>query len=91
MNALSTLSGALLVLGVVTFGVGALTRSYMNRQIRAQIPSRPIWASTERGYWRLVKKGCAPSWPLFVTVACLPLGVVMVFAGVLFTGPWPSH
>jgi hypothetical protein len=85
MDALST---ALLVLGLVTFGIGVLSRTYMNRQIRKLTPSRSVWASTETGYWPLARKGVAPAWPFFVTVVCLPCGVLMVFVGIVIGTPW---
>jgi hypothetical protein len=78
-------SNALLVLGFLTFGLGGLARTYMNRQIRKRMPSRSIWASTEIGYWRLVQDRQAPKWPLFVTLVCLPVGVVLVFTAVIIS------
>lgn len=81
------LSTVLLVLGLVTFGTGALCRAYMNRRIRKLTPSRSIWASTEMGYWPLVKGRSVPAWPLFVTIVCLPCGIAMVFAGVIIRTP----
>ena len=88
MDAHSTL---FLVLGFVTVGVGGLARTHMNRQIRKLLPSYSKWASTEIGYWRLVKERRAPAWPLFVTIVCLPVGVALAFAGVMISSPWQPH
>ncbi len=83
-------SNLLLVLGLVIFGVGALARTYMNLQIRKFMPSRSAWASTEIGYWRLVKEKRALVWPLIVTVICLPVGVITGFASVIIS-PYVSR
>lgn len=88
MDAYSTF---LLVLGFVTFGVGGLARTKMNSEIRKLLPSYSKWSSTEIGYWRLVKERRAPTWPLFVTLVCMPMGVAMVFAGVIVMPTWQHH
>ena len=77
---------ALIILGFVIFGVGAVTRMYMNFKIKRFMPSRSILASTEIGYWRLMRERKVPLWPFLTTCLCLPMGIVGVFAGVLMSG-----
>lgn len=44
------------IFGFVIFGVGAVARAFMNRQIQKHLPERSIWSSTEKGYRQLVRE-----------------------------------
>ena len=89
LDARSTL---LLVLGFLVFGIGALARTYMNFKIRKFMPTRSIWASTEKGYWQLARLKGLPKWPLVVTIVCLPVGVIAGFTGVIINRtPFPGR
>jgi len=75
----------MLVSGVLLFGVGAVTRTYMNIMIsRSPLPGGSGAQSTELRYRRLVKEQGAEVWPLVVTIICIPLGILIAFAAIIW-------
>src|ERR1035441_10603238 len=74
----------MLVVGVLLFGIGAITRTYMNIMInRSPLPDGPGARSTELRYKRLIKEQGGKVWPLVVTIICIPLGVLLAFAAII--------
>lgn len=75
----------MLVSGVLLFGIGAITRTYMNIMISRSPLSRSSGArSTELRYRRLIKEQGAQLWPLVVTIICIPLGIIVTFAAIIW-------
>jgi len=75
-----------LILGIVLFGVGALTRAYMNSQLNHSSPfgSASI-RSTELRYYRLAREAGLPRWPLVMTIFCIPAGMILAFAAIFLS------
>ena len=74
----------MLASGFVIFGIGALSRAYMNILIsQSPLSGGSNTRSTELRYKRLIKEKGARSWPLVVTVTCMPLGILLVFAAIV--------
>jgi hypothetical protein len=72
--------------GMVLFTVGAVARTYMNAVIRQSPLSKDSGTnSTELRYWRLIKERGARVWPFWVTVVCMPLGVLLAFASIIWS------
>jgi hypothetical protein len=72
--------------GMVLFAVGGVTRAYMNAVIsRSARPDGSGTRSTERRYWRLIKEQGARVWPFWITVVCMPLGVLLAFASIIWS------
>jgi len=69
------------------FCVGILARTYMNLTIN----KGQLWGGrrgvTELAYARLIKERHAPTWPLIVTVVCVPIGIAVMFAAIA----WNNH
>ena len=75
----------LLVVGVLLFGIGGITRTYMNIVIsRSSLLGGSGTRSTELRYKRLIKEQGGKVWPLVVTIICIPLGVLLVFAAIIW-------
>lgn len=76
----------MLIVGFVLVLTGTATRTYMNIVIdRSPLAGNTFTRSTELRYRRLVREQGAPLWPLAVTVACVPLGIVIAFAAVILS------
>ncbi len=43
--------------------------------------------NTEKAYWKLIKEHRAPAWPFFLSIVCVPLGVVVLFGSII----WSNH
>jgi hypothetical protein len=71
--------------GVLLFGVGVAARTYMNIAIgKMRMSNGPYPRSTELKYKRLIKDHGAQTWPLALTAICMPLGVLITFAAIIF-------
>jgi hypothetical protein len=70
--------------GVVIFGCGIVTRTYMNLVLDGwRFFIRFRLASTEKRYMQQMREEGAPAWPFIATVILLPLGAIVGFGGVL--------
>jgi hypothetical protein len=77
-----------IVFGFVVACIGMLARIYMDFSVKdGDILSRPTGRNTEMEYERLMKEQGAPSWPLYVALTCIPLGIAIVFGAIL----WRNH
>jgi hypothetical protein len=74
----------MLASGFIVFGIGGLSRTYMNILISQSLLSDGSNArSTELRYKRLIREKGARVWPLIVTVICVPLGILLVFTAIV--------
>jgi hypothetical protein len=74
------------IFGLVLVGVGALARMNMNIVIkRSPLPDSLGTDSTELRYRRLIKEQGVPVWPLVVTAVCIPLGIIISFAAIIWS------
>jgi hypothetical protein len=75
-----------LIIGLAIFCVGGVARAYMDFAAHGMKKfSNFRRGNTEAKYWRLVKQRRARAWPLFVSVVCIPLGVIVVFGSILWS------
>jgi hypothetical protein len=82
----------MLIFGLVLFGVGALTRTYMNALIkRSPLAGSLGTRSTELRYKRLIVEQRARVWPLIVTVIFMPLGLLLAFAAIIWSNQVTFH
>jgi hypothetical protein len=82
----------MLVFGIVLFGAGALARRYMNIVIKRSPRAGGSGSrSTERRYRRLITEQGARAWPLVVTVIFMPLGILLVFAAIIWSNQATSR
>jgi hypothetical protein len=73
-------------IGFAIFCVGGIARAYMDfaaHGMRMFYDFRR--ENTERAYWRLVKQHRALAWPFFISIVCVPLGIVMVFGSIIWS------
>ena len=72
--------------GMCIFGLGTLARAYMvsrnARDARSVVPGRRV---TEVRYWRLVKAGVAPKWPLYMGLTFVPIGILFTLGAFFLT------
>jgi hypothetical protein len=88
VKTMSTRFALMLALNFVIFGFGGLARLYMNHQIRQMLlPNGSRIRFTERSYIQLIKEKRAQTWPLIMAAICIPLGVIIAFAAVI----WSNH
>ena len=74
----------LLAAGFVLFGIGVLSRTYMNMLIgQSPLSDGSNTRSTELRYKRLIREKGARVWPLVVTIICVPLGILLAFAAIV--------
>lgn len=74
--------------GFAIFCVGGVARAYMDFSANGmKMFSDFRRGNTELAYWKLVKEGHAPVLPFFLSVVCIPLGVVIAFGSIL----WSNH
>jgi hypothetical protein len=75
-----------LIIGFAISCVGVFARVYMDfAEHGMKMFSTLRRGNTEVSYWRLVKQRRARAWPLFVSVVCIPLGVIVVFGSILWS------
>jgi hypothetical protein len=75
----------MLAFGVAIFVVGGIARTYENIKIsQSSVHNWGTW-STELRYMRLVRERVAPLWPLIVASVCMPLGILISFAAILWS------
>jgi hypothetical protein len=73
------------VFGIGIFGFGVYGMTYMNFRVQGiNNFLRPL-SDLRAKYRRLVKEGGAPAWPLIVSAVCMPVGILIAFAAVLFS------
>ncbi len=76
----------ILTLGFVIFCVGGVARTYMNIRLNGWNLLRVTKSgSTERNYRQLVNERGAPAWPLFVSVPCILIGIILIFGAIIWT------
>ncbi len=39
--------------------------------------------NTGKAYWKLIKEHRVPAWPFFLSIVCVPLGVVVLFGSII--------
>jgi hypothetical protein len=70
-------------IGFGIFCVGGVARVYMDFAANGMNMFRKFQrGNTELGYWRLVKERNAPALPLFLSVVCIPVGILIVFGAI---------
>jgi hypothetical protein len=73
------------VFGMVVFLLGGIARMYMIVRLYGWAG----WFASQRGlterYRALVKDHRAPSWPVMVGLVCPVLGIIIMFASILFS------
>jgi hypothetical protein len=73
--------------GLITFGAGVYAQRYMHARVVGGSHLLKIVPRLTEKYWRLIRAGEAPLWPLILCWVCIPLGVIVAFASVLLSPP----
>ena len=71
-------------LGIGIFGLGVHGPKYMQARVFGSWNRLRITRNLSGKYRALIREGNAPLWPLLLFRVCIPLGIVIAFASVLW-------
>lgn len=78
----ATIAGTLLGFGISALGVHG--RRYMQARVFGGWNRVRITRDLTAKYRTLIREGKAPLWPLMLFRVCLPLGIIIIFASILW-------
>ncbi len=73
------------ILGIAVFCIGATARMYMVVRLNGWAGYLSRQKNLIKNYRLLIENEHASWWPIIVSSACLPLGVMIVFGAILFS------
>jgi hypothetical protein len=74
------------LIGFAISCVGIVSRTYMDFSAHG----RKMFTDFQRGnnqvnYWRRFKQRRASVWPFFVSIVCIPVGIIIVFGSIIWS------
>jgi hypothetical protein len=65
--------------------VGFLAWNYVNFSVRGSLGSETYRRLAFTEYWRAVKQRWGSYWPLYTVSICIPVGIILMFAAIIYS------